>query len=323
MMSKEVLFVATVDEHILAFHIPYLKYLSENGVKVYVATACSEKSNQIPYITEKFDISISRGYSPKNNYKAIKQLKKIIKEHNFSFIHAHTAIGGLVARIAAKGFRKNGLKVIYTAHHYHFYEGGSRLRFLIHYNIEKYLSKFTDYLININCYDFNISKNNFKAKETLLIRGMGYKDDVFNLKNKLDKNIEREKIGISKEATIFCFIGELSERKNQKFLIDVVNEIKKKNTNKQFVLLLVGKGEKLESLKEQIKMFDLGNEVKLLGFVPEVLPYLSMCDIYLSASIFSEFFLITLGQRTISPMLIILFILKSFCSSMIFCIFLY
>ena len=37
-MKKKVLFVATVDSHIEAFHLPYLKMFKECGYKVHVAT---------------------------------------------------------------------------------------------------------------------------------------------------------------------------------------------------------------------------------------------------------------------------------------------
>ena len=39
---KKVLFTATVDSHILHFHIPYLKMFKENGYEVHVATNSNE-----------------------------------------------------------------------------------------------------------------------------------------------------------------------------------------------------------------------------------------------------------------------------------------
>ena len=40
---KKVLFTATVDAHILAFHTPYLKYFKDKGYEVHVATNGDEE----------------------------------------------------------------------------------------------------------------------------------------------------------------------------------------------------------------------------------------------------------------------------------------
>ena len=42
---KKVLFSATVDSHILCFHLPYLKYFKEQGYEVHVATNSDEKNH--------------------------------------------------------------------------------------------------------------------------------------------------------------------------------------------------------------------------------------------------------------------------------------
>ena len=72
---KKVLFTATVDSHILHFHIPYLKMFKEKGYEVHVATNGSE---EIPYCDKKHVISFERSPIKTNNLKAIKDLKKIV-----------------------------------------------------------------------------------------------------------------------------------------------------------------------------------------------------------------------------------------------------
>ena len=129
---KKVLFTATVDSHILHFHIPYLKLFKENGYEVHVATNGDEK---IPYCDVKHKISFERNPIKLNNLKAIKQLKKVIDKEKFDIIHCHTPMGSVVTRLAAKKARKNGTRVIYTAHGFHFYKGSPLLNWLIFYPI--------------------------------------------------------------------------------------------------------------------------------------------------------------------------------------------
>lgn len=71
---KKVLFVATVDSHILHFHVPYLKLFKENGYEVHVATNGTE---EIPYCDKKYTMPIERSPYSIKNLKAIKELKKL------------------------------------------------------------------------------------------------------------------------------------------------------------------------------------------------------------------------------------------------------
>lgn len=101
---KKVLFTATVDSHILAFHTPYLKYFKDNGYEVHVATNGDE---EIPYCDKKIKISFERSPFKINNLKAIKQLKKVINKEKYDIIHTHTPMGNVVIRLAAKKTIKN------------------------------------------------------------------------------------------------------------------------------------------------------------------------------------------------------------------------
>ena len=53
---KKVLFTATVDSHILAFHLPFLKWFKENGYEVHVAT---NGDAEIPYCDKKIKIHLN------------------------------------------------------------------------------------------------------------------------------------------------------------------------------------------------------------------------------------------------------------------------
>ena len=100
---KKVLFAATVDSHILQFHLPYLKYFREQGYEVHVAT---NGIDEIPYCDVKHTVSLERNPIKVNNLKAIKQLKAIIEKEKFEIIHCHTPMGSVVTRLATKEARK-------------------------------------------------------------------------------------------------------------------------------------------------------------------------------------------------------------------------
>lgn len=175
---KKVLFTATVDSHILQFHIPYLKMFKEKGYEVHVATNGTEA---IPYCDVKHVVSFARSPIKTSNLKAIIQLRKIINENNFEIVHCHTPMGSVVTRIAAKKAKKRGTRVIYTAHGFHFFKGAPMVNWLVFYPVEKYLSKYTDCLITINQEDYELAKRKFKkCKQIELVHGVGVDKSKFD-----------------------------------------------------------------------------------------------------------------------------------------------
>ena len=77
---KKVLFVATVvKNHIMEFHIPYLKMFKEAGWEIAVA-ARNDYENprdcQIPYCDTYYDIPFERSPFKPGNLEAYRKLKK-------------------------------------------------------------------------------------------------------------------------------------------------------------------------------------------------------------------------------------------------------
>jgi len=60
-------------------------------------------------------------------------------------------MGAVLARLTARSCRRKGLlKVLYTAHGFHFFSGAPLSYWLTFYPVEKWLSRFTDAIITIN-----------------------------------------------------------------------------------------------------------------------------------------------------------------------------
>lgn len=278
---KKVLFTATVDSHILHFHLPYLKLFKEKGYEVHVATNGDEK---IPYCDVKHKISFERRPYRLNNLKAIRELKKIVNKENFEIIHTHTPMGSVVTRLASIKTSKKGTRVIYTAHGFHFYKGAPKLNWLLFYPVEKYLSKYTDTLITINKEDYELAKNKFnKCKQIEYVPGVGIDEDKFNFKmSAKEKNDLRKSLGLKKEDFVLIYPAELSERKRQEWLINSINNLMKKYNN--IHLLLPGKDSLNGKLKKLIKELKLENQVHLLGYRKDIPKLLCISNISVSSS---------------------------------------
>ena len=279
---KKVLFVATVTKHINTFHIPYLKLFKEKGYEVHVASNGDEK---IEFCDKHYNLPFERFPLKKNNIKTYKELKKIINENQYEIIHCHTPVGAALTRLAARMARKNGTKVIYTAHGFHFYKGAPLFNWILYYPIEKILAKYTDCLITITQEDYKFAKRKFKKiKQIEHVNGVGLNTERFNkVLTEEEKENKRKELGIDKNDIVFSYVAELNKNKNQILLINIIKKLKKEMPN--IKLLLVGNGPFFEKYNKIIIDNKLKENIKLLGRRNDINDILSITDIYLASSI--------------------------------------
>jgi glycosyltransferase EpsD len=278
---KKVLFTATVDSHILHFHIPYLKYFKEQGYEVHVAT---NGDKEIPYCDKKHIISFERSPYKLNNIKAIINLRKIIMKEKYDIIHTHTPMGSVVTRIAAmRARKKHNTRVLYTAHGFHFYKGSPKLNWILFYPIEKLLSKFTDVLITINEEDYNFAKKKMNAKNIEYVPGVGIDNNKFNFDMAEKEKYElRKSLGLSKDDYVIIYPAELSKRKNQEMLINVLLKLVKEDS--RFHLLLPGKDSMNNYYQDIVKENNLDNNVHFLGYRSDIAKLLKISDLAVSSA---------------------------------------
>lgn len=109
--------------------------------------------------------------------------------------------------------------------------------------------------------------------------------DTERFKPSNNKRILRKKFGIPEEDLIILSIGRLSESKQPLKLIEVFSAIERKMET--VTLLVAGKGELLETLKEYAMNKNIRN-IRFIGFVPDTdLPDLYACsDYFIIASMY-------------------------------------
>lgn len=277
---NKVLFTATVDSHILHFHIPYLKWFKEQGFEVHVA---SFGNKEIPYADKKYNIPFSRSPWSFDNIKAYKMLKEIINDNSYRLIHCHTPVGGVLTRLAAKKARTRGTRVIYTAHGFHFYKGAPLKNWLLYYPVEKWLSRHTDCLITINEEDYNLAvRKNFKAGSIEKVDGVGVDLNRFTPQTEELKRKLRREYGFGEDDFILICVGELNHNKHQDLIIDAVALLRQKIPT--IKLLLAGDGNKKEEYENKVKKMGLGDCVFFLGHRNNIPDLFRAADVAVSAS---------------------------------------
>ncbi|WP_368657378.1 glycosyltransferase family 4 protein [Metabacillus halosaccharovorans] len=280
-MVNKVLFCATVDYHFKAFHLPILKWFKEKGWEVHIA-ACGEM--ELPYVDQKYNIPIQRSPFKAKNITAFQELKKVINKNDYKIIHCHTPMGGVLTRLAAKQARKNGTKVFYTAHGFHFCKGSPVMNWLLYYPIEKGLARYTDCLITINDEDYNLAKSHrFRAGEIEHVHGVGVDTSRFKPIDKEDRRERRERFGYKDDDFLMFYAAEFNQNKNQQFLIKALAKIKDTIPNAR--LLLAGEGLLQDSCKKLAVELGLKHMVDFLGYRNDIVNILPMCDIAVASSL--------------------------------------
>ncbi|WP_439021821.1 glycosyltransferase family 4 protein [Bacillus thuringiensis] len=280
MVSKKVLFCATVDYHFKAFHLPYLKWFADQGWEVHVA---ANGDIHLPYVTQKYNIPLQRSPLSIQNLHAYKELKSIIHQNKYKIIHCHTPMGGAIARLAARKARREGTKVIYTAHGFHFCKGASFINWLLYYPIERSLAINTDCLITINQEDYNLAvKHRFQAKDIKLVHGVGVDIERFTPVTETEKKALKLKFDYSPQDFLMFYAAEFNKNKNQSFLIRVLAQLK--NEIPQAKLLLAGEGPLMEECKRLAIQLGVSNKVDFLGYRNDIASLLQMCDLAVASS---------------------------------------
>lgn len=294
---RKVLIVASVSEMIEAFLLPNIELLQEMGNEVHVMANFKDpdalRQERINLFKEQllnrgvvsYSLPIHRDPFHVENKRAYDQMKKIIETGQFSMIHCHTPIGGVLTRLAARQVRKTGTKVVYTAHGFHFFKGAPLKNWAIFYTAEKMLSKYTDCLITINQEDYSAAhSHHFKTKMIEMIPGVGINPLKFRPATESKRKYLRQQYGYKEKEFILIYVAELSYRKHQDMLISMMPKLLETVPNAK--LLLVGDGEqhKLHEFHTLIHELGVEEEVNMLGFRRDVNDLMSLSNIVVSAS---------------------------------------
>jgi glycosyltransferase involved in cell wall biosynthesis len=107
----------------------------------------------------------------------------------------------------------------------------------------------------------------------------------------------REELGITADGKVIGCVGRLVRQKGQDILINAAAVLAREK--RRIRLLLVGDGELLPELQEEVKRLELEREVIFLGRRADIARILSACDIYAAPSRW-ESFNIALGEAMLS-----------------------
>lgn len=276
----KILYVTTVGQT-MGFFTAFITELVQQGHAVDIACSGIESvPRQYAELGCKiFRLSCARSPFKSGNLLAIKEIKRIVESGKYNIVHCHTPVAAALTRIVCKTLRQKGLKVIYTAHGFHFYKGAPLLNWLFYYPIERFLARFTDVLITINNEDHEIAQT-FKAQQVKYVPGVGVDIGKFTATSS-KRTAGRAELGIGEDQTVFVSVGELNKGKNHNVAIRALSH----PSFKDVIYLICGIGPQDQQLRSLAMRLGMGKRVFFLGYREDIPEILSASDVFIFPSL--------------------------------------
>ena len=256
-------------------------YRNIDKSKVQFHFICDEDSTDIPYDEiEKLGGKVIVVPPYQKLFKYQKELYKIFKENNYKIVHSHiNALSVFPLRIAKKAgvpiriahshstsnkkeWKKNILKMILRPF--------SKLYANNYFACTEYAGKWLFGKKVVERKELNVINNAIDLKK-------------FEFNENIRKAL-REKLGIKDDTLIIGHVGRFMKQKNHEFLIEVFNEVYKKNQNT--LLILIGQGPLLSEIKQKAINLNIEDKIRFIGQVTDVEKYYNIMDIFLFPSIY-------------------------------------
>ena len=242
------------------------------------------------------------------NIRAYGQLCRLMREVPFTLIHCHTPMGGVLGRLAAerirrtwkwerqkakgkgmetpypqRGGERKKLRVIYTAHGFHFYKGASLINWLLYFPVESLLAHWTDVLVTINREDYRRAKK-FGAKKVAYVPGIGLDTAKFHPQGGIRAK-KREELGMKDKDFLLLSVGELSKRKNHEVVIEALARLKIFPEYAKIQYLICGQGAQEARLKYLADTLGVAGHVHFLGSREDAEELCECSDLFLFMSL--------------------------------------
>ena len=185
--------------------------------------------------------NFTRSINPTKDFKALKEIRKIVKEEKPDIVHLHSSKAGILGRLAVNG---NKIKMFYNPHGFSFLKkDDSKLKRGIYWTIEKLTA-----CINGKCVIVGCSKGEYKEAKKLNKRAICINNGIDIKKLAMETDDIKLK-GIDYENLKICTIGRIGYQKNP----EMFNKIAESFPKIQFTWIGEGKlKDKLTSTNVQV-----------------------------------------------------------------------
>ena len=257
------------------------EYLAMDKSKIQFDFICDEDSTNIPYdLIEKNGGRVIIIPPYQKAFKYHKELKKVLKENNYKIVHSHISTMSVFSLFAAKCA---GVPVR-IAHSHSTTNKKEKKKNLMKQVLRPFSKVFaTNYMCCSELAGRWLFGNKEYDKGNVYLLNNAIDLDKFKYNESLRKK-KRKELGIKDDTLVIGHLGRFVAQKNHTFLIDIFNEIHKKNNAS--ILLLAGQGPLMEDIKNKVKDLNLEDSVKFLGQRNDANELYQAFDVFLLPSLY-------------------------------------
>jgi glycosyltransferase involved in cell wall biosynthesis len=288
---SSVLFVTTVPITLEAFLLPFADRFRAQGWHVdALANGATSDDRLEGRFDRRFDVAWSRDpLAPSNVLGAARRVREVVAAGAYDIVHVHTPIAAFVTRFALRSQRGSagGPLVIYTAHGFHFYRGGSAATNFAYRTLERTAARWTDYLVTVNAEDFEAARamRGISADRVRLIPGIGVDCERFtpgavcgveaaDVRAQLGGGVGRS------ERFLVTMVGELAPVKRHVLAFEALTRVRDPRVH----LAVVGDGPLAAELRDRVERMGLADRVTFAGYRRDVPAVLAASDVLLLTS---------------------------------------
>jgi glycosyltransferase involved in cell wall biosynthesis len=210
---------------------------------------------------------------------AVKIIRKIIKLGKFDLIHTHGTRAGSLGRMSSIGFN---LPLLYTEHLWtaEFHLGNRILDFVHHLGMWIFDHFTTSTIAVSEAVKNHLLKEQITRPEKIVV--------IYN-----GVNIPAKPKRIDHQQKVIGFVGSLTRVKGVDYLIAAFKQLL--NEGQDVRLEIVGTGPEKQRLKNKVKMLEIHDRIKFIGYLEDLEQVFPYWDIYVQPSL-SESFGISIAE---------------------------
>jgi glycosyltransferase involved in cell wall biosynthesis len=255
--------------------IDLIRHANKQGYQVHVAMggkgefSCyleQHEQCQVHCLTH-----LKRELSLVSDFKAIEEIRVLIKSLSPGLVHLHSAKAGLVGRLAVLGL---GVPCVFTVHGWPFTDGIPTIRKNVYLSIEWIMSWLPNYIITVSERDrFLAQKYHFANMNKMVAIQNGVAPAT---------NSGKAKYNTDDAVIRFAMVARFDVPKCQHVVLDALSRCQDSNLSIDFI----GDGPALESCKQQAVSLGVDNRVRFHGFLAaeQVRNVLAQCHGFLLIS---------------------------------------
>lgn len=239
------------------YNVSYLtKYLTPEYETLLIGGEKDESEADSDFIVKSLGLEpriihgMKRSINPFNDYKAYKEIRRIIREFKPDIVHTHASKAGALGRYAA--IKEKVPVIVHTFHGHIFHSYFSGFTTSIFKRIERYLANKSSAIIAIS----EIQKtelcdvHKICSPEKMEVIPLGFDLDRFQQDREGKRKAFRAQWKIKDDEIVVSIIGRLVPVKNHQMFIECAVDIIQKVQNVKF--LIVGDGELRSQLELQV-----------------------------------------------------------------------